>query len=61
METKIFTAHYRYPALDGIGPEDYFVDVEAESFKRAKAIAKSYEGRDDRMKWFMGLTKKEDR
>lgn len=56
---KVFIAHYRYPDTDGIGPADYFVDVEADSFKKAKAIAKSYEGRDDRMKWFMGITKVE--
>lgn len=55
---KVFTAHYRYREVGTIGPHDYWVDLTAPSLKEAKAIAKGWQGRDDRMTWFMDITRK---
>jgi hypothetical protein len=56
---KTFIAHYRYREEGRIGPIDYSVELAAPSIKEAKRVAKGWEGRDDRMTWFMGLEKKE--
>lgn len=52
---KTFTLHFRYRDANGTGPHDYWVEVHAPSIREAKRIGKSWEGRDDRMRWFMGL------
>ena len=56
---KLFIAHYRYPAEDGIGPADYFIYVQASSLAEAKRVAKGYEGRHDKAKWLMGVEREE--
>ena len=54
---KTFTLEFRYREADGSGPRDYRVDITAPSFKEANRIGKSWEGREDRMRWFMGVEK----
>jgi hypothetical protein len=55
---KTFTAHYRYRQEGLIGPQSYAVDLIAPSLKEAKRIAKSWEGREERMQWFMEIERK---
>lgn len=58
MMTKTFTAHYRYRQEGTIGPLDHYVELTAPSLKEAKRIAKSWEDRDARMTWLMGVERK---
>ena len=56
---KEFIARYRYPDPDGIGPKEVWKTITATSLRAARQIAKSYEGRDEELKWFMGVEPKQ--
>jgi len=52
---KEFIARFRYPDPDGIGPREVWKTIKAPSLKEATAIARGLAGREDDMKWFMGI------
>lgn len=55
---KEFIARFRYPDPDGIGPKEVWKTIMAPSLKEATRICKGFEGREDDMKWFMGIDKR---
>ena len=52
---KEFVARFRYPDPDGIGPKEVWKTILASSLKEATQIGRGLAGREDDMKWFMGI------
>lgn len=52
---KEYVARFRYPDPDGVGPKEVWKILKAPSLKEAKRIGAGLAGREDDMKWFMGI------